>query len=50
MIIVERFLKIIVSLLESNIKEIYESFVTKLDTQFFAKVIEIGKRAGHEAS
>ena len=42
-VIIERFLKIIVSLLESNIDEIYESFINKLDLLFFAKVVEMAR-------
>lgn len=42
-VIIERFLRIIVSLLESNIDEIYESFINKLDLHFFRKVTEMAK-------
>lgn len=40
-IIIERFLKIIVSLLESNIDDIYDSFINKLNVNFFDIVLKM---------
>ena len=42
--IIERFFKILLSLLESNSTEIYSSFVQKLDPEFFKKVLEIHEK------
>lgn len=46
--ITEKFLKIVLSLLESNNQEIYTSFSDKMDRLFFKKLLEYHERMAED--